>query len=113
MLHPRELLKKFTEQGGTKKAELVEFAPITVNPKTVRATQVHMIASVGGKFNDNDPSRRWELVGGTDPWVSPELADKLIVNGWAAGTLSREWSEQEIAEERAKSQHLIVGSVNG
>lgn len=102
-----KLLELFRRDGGTSKLEVVEFAP--VSKETTRVTGVRMIASVGGKMPDG--KARWELVGGKEYLVSSDLADKLIVNGWAVGKLSRKYSPDEIAEIRSHNQNIAPGGM--
>lgn len=50
-----------------------------------------------------------ELVAGEEYELDPETADRFIALGYADGTLSGEWSPEEIAALKAQHQEVGLG----
>lgn len=78
-------------------------------------TKVRMINSVGGK-NHGDKKRRWTLDAGKEYWLDADLADNFIIRGYADGNLSRNYSDDELAEIRAGVHTINLnqeGIING
>lgn len=59
-------------------------------------TKVRMVASVD------------EYVAGKCYRLEKSLADRFIARGYASGTLSRAYSEDELADMRANQQTILV-----
>ena len=70
-------------------------------------TRIRMINSVHGRFKNG---KHYDLVAGEEYWVDEAKADEWILKGYAAGELSKDYTDDEIGGIRSNVQVVGVTS---
>jgi hypothetical protein len=109
---PRYFIRK--EEKEAKKLEPQVFKPIYRRP-FMPQTQVKMLNSVFGR---NPDGSSYECVAGEEVYIDQDQADEFILKGYADGQLSRNFSDDEVAQIKSNVQYIQQqasgdGSANG
>lgn len=87
--------------------EVVEFVPVerVFKPQS----EIKMLKDVTGWVNrDKRTGKKWHFNTGKTYYVDAELADEFIIKGYARGSLSRYYSDDEAEQIKAGVQHISM-----